>query len=201
MIIMITVKNLNDYYYYYYYYYQSLSLYFCQIFFLGSTLSENEGKAYTLFIFISTNVIPIIVLSIFYTGIVWKLWNPDQRLTTLGAATSSQHKKPKNFVEKTRRKTTIMLLTVVLVFFLFWFPYNTFNLLLTFGNTEDFNIDILLHANSILRVFLLVNSASNPIIYNFLSEKFRTGFESIFACRWRALKRVSASTDAETVLA
>ena len=151
-------------------------------------------------IFISINVIPIIFLSFLYAGIVYKLWHPDKRLT-LEVATHSKHQKPKNFVEKARRKTTIMLLTVVMVFFLCMFPYNLLNMLLTFGNTKKFNFDILLHANSILRVLLLVNSASNPIIYNFLSEKFRTGFQSIFTCRWRTLKRISASTDAETVLA
>ena len=164
-------------------------------------MTENEVKAYTVFIFITINVIPVIVLSFFYICILWKLWNPDKRLT-LEVPTSSRSQKPKNFVQKTRRKTTTMLLTVVLVFFLFWFPYNMFNLLLTFGNQADFNIDILRHASSILRLFVLVNSASNPIIYNFLSEKFRTGFQTIFACHWRALMRVSAaSTDAETVLA
>ena len=180
---------------------QIINKMFCQVIFLGSTLTENESKAYDVFIFITTNVIPVIVLSFFYICILWKLWNPDKRLTA-EVPTSSRNQKPKNFVQKTRRKTTTMLLTVVLVFFLFWFPYNMFNLLLTFGNIADFNIDILRHADSILRFFLLVNSASNPIIYNFLSEKFRTGFRTIFACHWRALKRVSAaSTDAETVLA
>jgi Na+/H+ antiporter NhaC len=131
-------------------------------------------------IFISINVIPIIFLSFFYARIVYKLWHPDKRLSS-EAAIHSKHQHPKNFVEKTRRKTTIMLLTVVTVFFLCMFPYNLLNMLLTFGNTEKFNFDILLHVNSILRVLLLVNSASNPIIYNFLSEKFRMGFQSILA--------------------
>jgi hypothetical protein len=60
-------------------------------------------------------------------------------------------------------------------------PYNILNMLLTFGNTEKFNPDILRHAISILRVLFIVNSASNPIIYNFFSEKFRMGFQSILA--------------------
>jgi hypothetical protein len=169
------------------------------VIFLGSSLAENETKAYSVFIFITINVIPIMVLSFLYFCIVWKLWNPDQRLA-VEVSNSSQHPKQKNFVEKTRRKTTTMLLTVVLVFFLFWFPYNLFGLLLTFCNQEDFNYDALSHAGSVLRVFLLVNSASNPIIYNFLSEKFRTGFRGIFACRWRAFTRISASSTDETVL-
>ena len=146
-------------------------------------MAENEVKAYAVFIFITINVIPVIVLSFFYICILWKLWNPDKRLT-LEVPTSSRKQKPKNFVQKTRRKTTTMLLTVVLVFFLLWFPYNMFTLLLTFGNQADFNIDILRDASSILRLLLLVNSASNPIIYNFLSEKFCSGFRRIFICRF-----------------
>jgi Na+/H+ antiporter NhaC len=131
-------------------------------------------------IFISINVIPIIFLSILYAGIVYMLWHPDKRISS-ETATHSKHQKTKNFVEKTRRKTTIMLLTVVMVFFLCMFPYNLLTMLLTFGNTKKINFDILLHANSILRLLLLVNSASNPIIYNFLGEKFRKGFRSILA--------------------
>ena len=154
-------------------------------------MTENEVKAYTVFIFITTNVIPLIVLSFFYICILWKLWNPDKRLT-LDAPASSRNQKPKNFVKKTRPKTTTMLLTVVLVFFLFWFPYNMFHFPVTFGNQADFNIDIVRHASSILRLFLLVNSAFNPIIYNFLSEKFRTGFRRILS---------AASTEAKTVSA
>jgi len=145
-------------------------------------MTENELKAYTVFICMTTNVIPVIVLSFFYICMLWKLWNPDKRLT-VEVSTSSRNQKPKNFAKKTRRKTTIMLLTVVLVFFLFWFPYNMLNMLLILGNKADFNVDILRHARSIFLLFLLVNSASNPIIYNFLSGKFRTGFRRIFTCR------------------
>jgi hypothetical protein len=81
-----------------------------------------------------------------------------------------------------------MLLTVVMVFFLCMFPYNIPTMLLAFGNSEKFNPDILLHASSILRVLLIVNSASNPIIYNFLSEKFRKGFRSILASLTKRLQ-------------
>ena len=151
-------------------------------------------------IFITINVIPIIFLSFFYTSVVWKLWNRDKRLTA-DAAMHSKHQQPsKNFVEKTRRKTTIMLLTVVLVFFICLFPLNMMNMLSTFDALEGVDTDVMLHVNSVLRIMLVVNSASNPIIYNFLSEKFRAGFASIFTCRWRALRRVAATTDAETVL-
>lgn len=139
------------------------------------------------------------LLGFLYARIVWKLWNPDQRLTQ-EIATPSKQRKPKHFVEKTRRKTTIMLLAVVLVFFTCFFPFNVLGMKLAFGDSKNFNFDILKHVNSVTRVLLVVNSASNPIIYNFLSEKFRAGFKSIFTCHWQALRRVTPSVETETVL-
>lgn len=170
-----------------------------EVFFLSDEMTRDQSKIYNMVILMSISVVPLLFLSYFYSRIVWKLWNPDRQLTE-EAGTSSIHQKPKKFIEKTRRKTTTMLLTVVLVFFLCIFPYNVFAVLLVYRDISEFNYDVLLQANSILRVLLVVNSASNPIIYNFLSEKFRTGFKSIFTCRWRVLRRVSAATDAETVL-
>ncbi|XP_028397067.1 allatostatin-A receptor-like [Dendronephthya gigantea] len=170
-----------------------------EIVLLSTTFTKDQNKAYVTITFISINVIPIMLLGFLYARIVWKLWNPDQRLTQ-EIATPSKHQKPKHFVEKTRRKTTIMLLAVVLVFFTCFFPFNILGMLLAYGDSRDFNFDILRHVNSVTRVFLLVNSASNPIIYNFLSEKFRKGFRSIFTCRWHALRRVSPSGVTETVL-
>ena len=173
---------------------------FLKVNFLDTTFTEDQNKAYTLIVFITINVIPIIFLSLFYSSVVWKLWNRDKRLTSDVAIHSSRQQQSKNFVEKARRKTTIMLLTVILVFFMCFFPLNTMNLLSTFGALNAADIDVLLHVNSVLRVMLVVNSATNPIIYNFLSEKFRTSFGSIFTCRWRALRRVAPSTVTETVL-
>ena len=162
-------------------------------------MTTDQVKTYNVLVFIIINVIPIIFLSFFYTAIVYKLWHPDQMLTNEISA-QPKHQKSKNFVEKTRRKTTLMLLTVIMVFFFCMFPQNVLNLVLTFRDLKEFDLNLLRHAVSILRVLLVVNSASNPIIYNFLSEKFRTGFQSIFSCRCRALSRVAPTTDAETVL-
>lgn len=163
-------------------------------------MSKETSKAYTLTIFVVLNVIPITVLTCFYARIVWKLWNPDRQLNQ-GHAGANNQGKPKNFVTRTRRRTTIMLIVVLVAFFVCMFPYNLFTVLIANLGRERFDQVTLQWSNSILRILVILNSATNPIIYNFLSEKFRTGFRNIFLGRWRVPVRVAATPDGETVLA
>ena len=131
-------------------------------------MTKNQFKIYSMALFMIVNVIPVIILSVLYTRMAYKLWKPDTLLTNDNVP-QQKNQTSKTVVKKSRQKTIIMLLTVVFVFFLCVSPMNMFNVIMSFCDQSEFNIDILLHAMSIIRILPLVNSASNPIIYNFLA--------------------------------
>ena len=142
-------------------------------------MTKNQLKIYNMALFIIVNAIPVIILSVLYTRMAYKLWKPDILLTHDNIP-QQKNQTSKIVLKKSRQKTIIMLLTVVLFFFLCVSPMNIFNVIMSFCDQSEFNIDILLHAMSIIRILPLVNSASNLIIYNFFSLKFRTRFRSVF---------------------
>ena len=172
--------------------------------FIESTMEKEAEKIYKMTIFVLLFIVPIMVLGFFYTMIIWKLWNPDRQLSqgATAAKQSGSQAKANSFVERARRRTTIMLVTVFVAFFVCMLPFNLFTIVVLFVGYENFDRDTLEMSNSVLRTLLVLNSATNPIIYNFLSERFRVGFRSIFSCRCRAeAARVAAATEGETVLA
>nr|XP_023416983.1 orexin receptor type 2 [Cavia porcellus] len=85
---------------------------------------------------------------------------------------------------RARRKTARMLMVVLLVFALCYLPISVLNVLKRvfgmFAHTEDRETVYAWFTFSHWLVY--ANSAANPIIYNFLSGKFREEFKAAFAC-------------------
>ncbi|XP_026582340.1 orexin receptor type 2 [Pseudonaja textilis] len=85
---------------------------------------------------------------------------------------------------KTRRKTARMLMVVLLVFAFCYLPISILNILKRvfgmFNNAEDRETVYAWFTFSHWLVY--ANSAANPIIYNFLSGKFREEFKAAFSC-------------------
>jgi hypothetical protein len=138
-------------------------------------MNAEQGKVYVTFFSICLYFVPALFLSYLYSRIVWKLWHPEKHL-----AGATSHQSTRNFVRKSRRKTTMMLLTVVLVLFLSFLPYNIFLLVFSYRDFDGF----ILQANAAGRVLSFIGSTSNPIIYSFFSQKFRTGFRNILSCSY-----------------
>ncbi|XP_060611021.2 orexin receptor type 2 [Anolis sagrei] len=85
---------------------------------------------------------------------------------------------------RTRRKTARMLMVVLLVFALCYLPISILNILKRvfgmFNNASDRETVYAWFTFSHWLVY--ANSAANPIIYNFLSGKFREEFKAAFSC-------------------
>ncbi|NXQ80733.1 OX2R protein, partial [Nyctibius grandis] len=83
-----------------------------------------------------------------------------------------------------RRKTARMLMVVLLVFALCYLPISILNVLKRvfgmFNNADDRETVYAWFTFSHWLVY--ANSAANPIIYNFLSGKFREEFKAAFSC-------------------
>lgn len=72
-----------------------------------------------------------------------------------------------------------MLAVVVILFALLWMPYRTLVLVNSFVSTPYLNAWFLLFC----RTCIYANSAINPVIYNAMSQKFRSAFHRLYRCQ------------------
>ncbi|KAM8737993.1 orexin receptor type 2 [Acanthopagrus schlegelii] len=110
---------------------------------------------------------------------------------------------------RARRKTARMLMVVLFVFALCYLPISVLNVMKrvfgTFKNTNDRETVYAWFTFSHWLIY--ANSAANPIIYNFLSGKFREEFKAAFSCHCYGQRqnqttrtRTRASTDSRKSL-
>ncbi|XP_055838013.1 orexin receptor type 2-like isoform X4 [Episyrphus balteatus] len=132
-------------------------------------------------------ILPLMLMMIAYFKIVRILWKSD---TIPGHRESRTHQYSCGYLRgnstmvnsstmgqlRARRKAAKMLVAVVVMFATCYFPVHVFNLLRYTGN---------LHGGEITTIFSLcshwlcyANSAVNPVIYNFMSGKFRREFRN-----------------------
>uniref|UniRef100_A0A674PQG9 Thyrotropin-releasing hormone receptor n=1 Tax=Takifugu rubripes TaxID=31033 RepID=A0A674PQG9_TAKRU len=78
-----------------------------------------------------------------------------------------------------RRGVTKMLAVVVVLFALLWMPYRTLVLINSFLPAPYLDAWVLLFC----RTCIYANSAINPLIYNLMSQKFRSAFRQLYRCR------------------
>ncbi|KAL0604942.1 Orexin receptor type 1 [Plecturocebus cupreus] len=85
---------------------------------------------------------------------------------------------------RARRKTAKMLMVVLLVFALCYLPISVLNVLKrVFGMfRQASNREAVYACFTFSHWLVYANSAANPIIYNFLSGKFREQFKAAFSC-------------------
>uniref|UniRef100_A0A667ZYV7 Thyrotropin-releasing hormone receptor n=1 Tax=Myripristis murdjan TaxID=586833 RepID=A0A667ZYV7_9TELE len=76
-------------------------------------------------------------------------------------------------------QVTKMLAVVVILFALLWMPYRTLVLINSFVSTPYLDAWFLLFC----RTCIYANSAINPIIYNVMSQKFRSAFRGLYRCQ------------------
>uniref|UniRef100_A0A3Q2D430 Thyrotropin-releasing hormone receptor n=1 Tax=Cyprinodon variegatus TaxID=28743 RepID=A0A3Q2D430_CYPVA len=76
-------------------------------------------------------------------------------------------------------QVTKMLAVVVILFALLWMPYRTLVLINSFVPTPYLDSWFLLFC----RTCIYANSAINPVIYNAMSQKFRSAFRGLYSCQ------------------
>ncbi|RMX60119.1 hypothetical protein pdam_00019531 [Pocillopora damicornis] len=93
----------------------------------------------------------------------------------------------KELVIRTARKVTILMISVVVVFFVSWAPALVVLLILVFGNaSRTFGVVLMQHPLLYGISFWLIcnNSAFNPLLYFIFIESFRQGLRSVCSrCR------------------
>lgn len=117
-----------------------------------------------------TFFLPLTFMIYFYLKIIFRLQYRVPR----------QHRRSRSSI-RTRRKVTILVLSVISVHVLCCSPYWTFQMIATTEWLPQ-NSSILIPISSLSQFLLFVNSSANPILYAFISEIFRSSFKRVFHC-------------------
>jgi hypothetical protein len=128
--------------------------------------------AFTVYSFVLSYLLPVSIIVILYTKILIRL----SKLNKLRSFKISDRQK------KTRRHITKLVLIVIIFYIISWTPYwcmQVFHyinqMLLKYEN--DLTIAILTH---FVQVVAYLSSATNPIIYSYMNETFRTDLNFVF---------------------
>ncbi|XP_034826661.1 orexin/Hypocretin receptor type 1-like [Maniola hyperantus] len=132
--------------------------------------------------------IPLLLMTVAYHQIVRVLWSsekiPGQADTTkLASAEQTQL--------RSRRKAAKMLVAVVVMFAVCYFPVHLLSVLRYVLDMEQ--NDVITCLALLSHVLCYANSAVNPLIYNFMSGKYRREFRRAFCCS-TGLKHETSTT-------
>lgn len=149
--------------------------------------SSKARKDYTFIHFGFFYAGPLTIITVLYTTIVIELW----RGNSITFRCKANHQE----VEKSNRKVLKMLVTVLVVFALFWLPVYIFQFTFYMGSDTCIVTGLI---QFIGYFFCQATSAMNPLIYAFFSENYRSGFKdclrAMFHCQGRKLFQRDSST-------
>lgn len=131
----------------------------------GETLPD----IYTISTIILLFLVPFFILLVTYGMIARKLTSDRSALNA---------KNENNTTHKARKQVVLMLGTVVFTFFLCLLPFRVLTLFVLLADTTFLKEYEEAYQNFVYfsRIMIYINSALNPILYNIMSSKFRTGF-------------------------
>ncbi|XP_071118743.1 orexin receptor type 2-like [Haliotis cracherodii] len=144
---------------------------------------------YQISLVIVMYVCPLVLMALTYTNIAVVLWRND----IPGQAEMGQYSKGKKpMIEgkgksqedkiQSRRKAAKMLITIVIVFSICYLPVHILNILRYFKILLSTNNDVAAVQSQLSHWLPYFNSALNPVIYNFMSAKFRKEFKLACYC-------------------
>ncbi|KAG7301032.1 hypothetical protein JYU34_015405 [Plutella xylostella] len=142
-----------------------------------ATWSETSDLVWHIFKVLFMYTIPLLLMTVAYCQIVRVLWRSNRIpgcCETASLATAEQARLV------TRRKAAKMLVAVVAMFAVCYFPVHLLSVLrYTLVMEQDDAMTLLALVSHVL---CYANSAINPLIYNFMSDKFRKQFRQSFCC-------------------
>ena len=133
------------------------------------------GKANSTVWLVVVGVIPAFLMASLYTRVVYDLWFKQMNGNTQLA------------VRRSRKKVTKVVLSVSVIYAVSWFPQlilyvlSNYHYAFQFGNVA--------YVTSV--VMVTFNSAVNPVIYSFQSERFRQHFKQLLFCHSNRIHVVS----------
>ncbi|XP_031555191.1 prolactin-releasing peptide receptor-like [Actinia tenebrosa] len=145
-----------------------------------------EPVSYRNYIFafsLCTYAFPLTLITAMYTLTGLRLWNRK----VPGHRSLRVHKR----IQSSTKRATAMLITVVVVFAICWFPFQIRELIESFGSGVQIQLPLTLFI--LLPWFGFANAAINPILYFVFSENYRREFKRTFTRMSRRRRRSSSS--------
>ncbi|XP_071190263.1 neuropeptide Y receptor Y2, like [Salvelinus alpinus] len=133
--------------------------------------SSTDGTVYSISMLLLQYVLPLAVISFAYARIWSKL-----RSHMSPAGRNDRHRR--------RRKTTKMLVTMVVVFAVSWLPFHAFQLATDIDSSvldmRDFRL-----LYTLFHVGAMCSTFANPLLYGWMNSNYRTAFMTVFRCDQR----------------
>ncbi|KAH9488348.1 hypothetical protein Btru_063758, partial [Bulinus truncatus] len=155
----------------------------------GTHAEACRTKAYKLpsrimvtIIFCCTFVVPLLLLIFLYTSVILalrKLSSSDATAVKESAHAEVSRNEIHPSTAKSRRQVARMMVAIVVVFFVCLMPFKILTLWLTFAedkSLESLGFEPFYNLLSLCRLVTYVNSAGNPVIYAWMSPRFRRAF-------------------------
>ncbi|XP_072023352.1 prokineticin receptor 2-like [Amphiura filiformis] len=136
---------------------------------LESLWNSSRGiRAYTLTMFLLEFILPLLIMSVAYSLIAWRLWF---RVVPGGYVTEEQERA----AEKSKRRTVRMLILVVALFAICWAPYYGVALVRDFyyASLPEEYYSIYLTAFYLAEALAMSNSMFDTLIYVIFNANFR----------------------------
>uniref|UniRef100_A0A3B3B6V7 Neuropeptide Y receptor type 2 n=1 Tax=Oryzias melastigma TaxID=30732 RepID=A0A3B3B6V7_ORYME len=128
--------------------------------------SSMNGRLYSMSMLVVQVAIPLAINSVAYIRIWRKL---------------KHHMKCGRNDHQRRRKTTKMMLTMVVVFAVCWLPFHAFQLAIDIDNTvlhmKDFKLVF-----TVFHILAMCSTCVNPILYGWMNNNYRTAFLTVCKC-------------------
>ena len=152
-----------------------------------------QHMAYTLLIYIVLYVFPVVTMLVTYGRIACTLW----RRQPIGE-TPDAHDAERRHREK--KRIVRMLVVIVVLFIVNWFPFFTCQVYLLFHRESDsFRLFL-----AFMQLMGYSNACTNPLVYCFMNGSFRQHLFKLICCncfwRYNRRKRRRSSTSLQPVM-
>ncbi|KAM6939810.1 neuropeptide Y receptor type 2 [Xenentodon cancila] len=128
--------------------------------------SSMNGRIYSMSMLVVQVAIPLAINSVAYI----RIWNKLKNHMVCGR---NDHQR--------RKKTTKMMLTMVVLFAVSWLPFHAFQLAIDIDNTvlhmKDFKLLF-----TVFHILAMCSTCVNPILYGWMNNNYRTAFLSVCKC-------------------
>lgn len=143
--------------------------------------SSMNGRIYSMSMLLVQVGVPLVINSVAYI----RIWNTLKKHMTCGR---NDHQR--------RKKTTKMMLTMVVVFAVSWLPFHAFQLAIDIDNAvlhmKDFKLLF-----TVFHIMAMCSTCVNPILYGWMNNNYRTAFLSVVKCYRPLGERYRCSKDGE----
>ncbi|XP_070195606.1 orexin/Hypocretin receptor type 1-like [Littorina saxatilis] len=141
-------------------------------------------RVYNLVLIVALYLVPMVTIGVFYAIISHHLWNVQvPGVTVRGTKRELCYRSHTEAQLSSRKKVAKMLIAIVLLFAMCYLPLNLLfalrytNILNSIRDWEGLPIVF-----TTAHWLVYFNSAFNPVVYNFMSAKFKKEFRSVFRC-------------------